>query len=171
MDRVRYKLTLYGSLAQTGIGHQTDTAIYRELTKEKTVIIWDDTRRLQHHSNGMLMQAHYDNDDKKILAEEIVFSVGGGSIEIHGMDKLVYVPIDYKDEMKVDNKKKVYFYAPLKNYHDFAVMCLEKRIMPHKLIYEFENREVIKALENEHKDIAKVANSGNWTKLPKNVRE
>lgn len=118
----------------------------------------------------MLMQAHYDNDDKTILAEEIVFSVGGGSIEIHGMDKLVYVPIDYKDEMKTDTgERKDYFYAPLKNYHDFAVMCLEKRIMPHKLIYEFENKEVIKALENEHKDIAKVANSGSWTKLPKNI--
>ena len=107
-----------------------------------------------------------------ILAEEIVFSVGGGSIEVYGMDKLVYVPIDYKDEVKTDaTKNKTYFYSPLKNYHDFAVMCLEKRMIPHKLIYDFENREVIKELEKDHKDIAKIANSGNWHKLPKNIKD
>lgn len=36
-------------------------------------------------------------DEKKILAETVVFSVGGGSIEIFGTEELIKVPITYKD--------------------------------------------------------------------------
>lgn len=63
----------------------------------------------------MHLQAFYKNDDKKILAEIVVFSVGGGSIEIFGTEELIKVPITYKDVVTLQDIKTLdYFYSPLK---------------------------------------------------------
>ena len=47
-DAASYRVTLFGSLAATGRGHQTDTAIESALAPAKTDILWkpDETRRV-----------------------------------------------------------------------------------------------------------------------------
>ena len=57
-DAERYRVTLYGSLALTGVGHGTDVAIQKMINRpDDTEIIWESTKSLPHHPNGMLFEA------------------------------------------------------------------------------------------------------------------
>ena len=57
-DAERYRVTLYGSLALTGVGHGTDVAIQKMIDRpDDTEIIWESTKSLPHHPNGMLFEA------------------------------------------------------------------------------------------------------------------
>ncbi len=77
-DASSYLVTLYGSLAATGKGHLTDTAIKEVFSAEKTVISWKPDITLPFHPNGMKFEARSENGD--IQGDWTVFSVGGGSI-------------------------------------------------------------------------------------------
>ena len=74
-----FEVTLYGSLAATGKGHQTDTAIIEVLSPAAPVeIIWRPAEFLPFHPNGMRFVA---KDDKgKTIDDWTVYSVGGGAI-------------------------------------------------------------------------------------------
>ena len=49
----RFEVTLYGSLAATGVGHMTDKAIFSILDENKTNLIWKPKTFLPYHPNGM----------------------------------------------------------------------------------------------------------------------
>lgn len=110
-----YKLEifLYGSLALTGLGHQTDKAIINEIKKEisnesknekesiknKTFsknlnyeIIWQKNETIPFHPNGIKFIA-YDKYNNKIM-ESIFYSIGGGDIVEEKDGKIV------KEEVK-----------------------------------------------------------------------
>ncbi len=72
-----FKVTLYGSLAATGKGHQTDVAIEKAFSPKNVEIIWNAEEELPLHPNGMLFEAFA--DDKKI-DEWTVYSIGGGDL-------------------------------------------------------------------------------------------
>ena len=73
-DAHLFDVTLYGSLAATGKGHMTDTAIIEVLSPIATVNIhWEPNIFLPYHPNGMKFTA--DGAD-----EWIVYSVGGGAL-------------------------------------------------------------------------------------------
>lgn len=72
-----FKVTLYGSLANTGKGHMTDWIIEKTIPK-KTQIIWKFDESLPLHPNGMLFES-FDNKGHKLNDWE-VYSIGGGSI-------------------------------------------------------------------------------------------
>ena len=75
----RFVVTLYGSLAATGKGHMTDTAIQEVLSEAAPVeIIWKPTVFLSFHPNGMKFVAYNGND--KPTEEWTVYSVGGGAL-------------------------------------------------------------------------------------------
>ena len=74
----RYEVTLYGSLAATGKGHLTDVAIYEELSKEKTVILWHPEIVLPRHPNALRLSAI--NENGKEIDEWTVYSIGGGAL-------------------------------------------------------------------------------------------
>lgn len=74
----KFTITLYGSLAATGIGHHTDKAILKELMPKEVQFIWKPEVFLEEHSNGMEIVA-YDKEDK-IIDSWRVFSVGGGDL-------------------------------------------------------------------------------------------
>jgi L-serine dehydratase len=76
-------VTLYGSLAATGKGHMTDTAILEVLGKERTKIIWEPDTFLPQHSNGMKFEA-FDPLGKK-MGEWTTFSIGGGDLSDTGV--------------------------------------------------------------------------------------
>ncbi|WP_047445740.1 L-serine ammonia-lyase [Alistipes sp. ZOR0009] len=77
-DAKRFKVTLYGSLAATGIGHHTDKAILKELMPKEVQFVWKPDVFLETHSNGMEITA-YDADGNEMDTWE-VFSVGGGDL-------------------------------------------------------------------------------------------
>lgn len=73
-----FRVTLYGSLAATGIGHGTDTVIKRVLAPNKVDIVWKPKKTLPVHPNAMLFEGL---EDGKVIADWTVYSVGGGSLK------------------------------------------------------------------------------------------
>lgn len=82
-DAKSYKAILYGSLAETGKGHQTDVAILDTLGHERCTVVFNTDRSIElPHENTMELYA-YDalgNETAKMR----VMSVGGGDIRIEG---------------------------------------------------------------------------------------
>ena len=74
----KFRITLYGSLALTGKGHGTDTAILKVINRPEDVeIIWKPDVTLERHPNGMLFEAL--QQDTVVDTWE-VYSVGGGAL-------------------------------------------------------------------------------------------
>ncbi|HNV72354.1 MAG TPA: serine dehydratase beta chain, partial [Candidatus Ozemobacteraceae bacterium] len=78
-EAASFTVTLYGSLAATGKGHFTDTAILSVLEPHaKTEIVWQPKVVLPRHPNGMNFKA-FDSAANE-LDSWTVFSVGGGAL-------------------------------------------------------------------------------------------
>lgn len=73
-----YEVTLYGSLAATGKGHQTDTSIMDAMKPINVAFLWKPEIELPRHPNAMTFKA-MDSKGKK-LDEWTVYSIGGGAI-------------------------------------------------------------------------------------------
>ena len=72
-----FRVTLYGSLAATGKGHLTDSAIISALEPLETEIIWKPDVFLSFHPNGMLFEALINGE---VVDEWTIFSIGGGDL-------------------------------------------------------------------------------------------
>lgn len=83
-DAKSYEVVLYGSLAATGKGHMTDTAIEDVFKKDGKLvkITWLPDIFLPYHPNAMKMRAF--SDGQEPLFEMTVYSTGGGAIHIEG---------------------------------------------------------------------------------------
>ena len=78
-DAKSFEVTLYGSLAAPGKGHQTDVAIIDVLQPLAPVeIIWKPSEFLPFHPNGMRFVAK--SGDGNTLDDWTVYSVGGGAL-------------------------------------------------------------------------------------------
>ena len=93
MEADKLHVTLYGSLAATGKGHLTDTAIIEAFDRGDVTIEWEPQTVLQVHPNGMKVAAV--NFDGDLYDKWTYYSVGGGDIIC--MDH----PIDAGDEAEV----------------------------------------------------------------------
>ncbi|MBR3768507.1 MAG: L-serine ammonia-lyase, iron-sulfur-dependent, subunit alpha [Clostridia bacterium] len=82
-DADKYVVTLYGSLAKTGIGHRTDYIIKKTLSEEKTEIIFDENKTDIPHPNTMQFKVFKEGS---IFNEFTVLSIGGGDIRFMGDD-------------------------------------------------------------------------------------
>ncbi len=76
-----FRVTLYGSLAKTGKGHLTDTAVAEALAPLPAEIIFDMETEELPHPNTMDLEAL---EGGKTLGRWRVYSVGGGKITIEG---------------------------------------------------------------------------------------
>ena len=77
-DAEAYRVTLYGSLAATGKGHLTDTAILSTLQPHApTQIVWRPDVVPAFHPNGMLFEALRDG---KTADSWTIYSIGGGAL-------------------------------------------------------------------------------------------
>lgn len=74
----RFRVSLYGSLAATGKGHFTDEAILRQLSADKTEIVWHPEVTPEFHTNRMLFEAL--DEQGCVVDTWSVYSVGGGSL-------------------------------------------------------------------------------------------
>lgn len=78
-DASRFQVTLYGSLAATGVGHLTDQAILEILEPHcLTEIIWKPSVFLPFHPNAMLFEAF--DAEGRVLESWTIYSIGGGSL-------------------------------------------------------------------------------------------
>lgn len=81
-DATKFRVTLYGSLAATGKGHLTDKTIIEALSPIQTEIEWRPDIVPDFHTNGMLFEAI--GQDDNILAKQMIYSIGGGSLSYGG---------------------------------------------------------------------------------------
>ena len=73
-----FRVTLYGSLAATGVGHGTDKVIETVIKPLDIEIIWKPEVELPIHPNGLLFEAM---EDGKCIDSWEVYSVGGGDLK------------------------------------------------------------------------------------------
>jgi len=72
-----FRVTLYGSLAATGKGHFTDTAIIQALSPKSVEIIWEPDIFHSFHPNGMMFEAIQAGE---IVDNWTIYSIGGGDL-------------------------------------------------------------------------------------------
>lgn len=78
-DAKKIEVVLYGSLAATGRGHMTDTAIKEVFGYDDRLnIIWQPSVFLPYHPNGMKFSAY--DEGGNLCGEWTVYSVGGGAL-------------------------------------------------------------------------------------------
>ncbi|MEA1996127.1 MAG: L-serine ammonia-lyase [Gemmatimonadota bacterium] len=74
----KYRVTLYGSLASTGLGHLTDAAIKEVLQESLCEFIWHEDAENLLHPNGILLEGFGANGEP--VGKWLVFSTGGGEL-------------------------------------------------------------------------------------------
>lgn len=119
----RFEVTLYGSLAATGIGHMTDKAIFSILDENKTDLIWKPKTFLPYHPNGMKFKSF--NMDDECTGEWVVYSIGGGALAEEGAS-----PIKYED---------IY---PLNSATDILSWCMSTGKSYWEYVEEYEGKEI-----------------------------
>ena len=82
-DADSYKVILYGSLALTGKGHQTDVAILKNMGDRNVEVVFDTETAAEDipHVNTMEFIAYKNGE---VALRKRIFSVGGGDIRIEG---------------------------------------------------------------------------------------
>lgn len=86
-NAVSYRVTLYGSLAATGIGHLTDQILFESFAPKKLGIIWQPEIELPLHPNGLEFEALGPHGQTLRLWR--VYSVGGGALMEEGETEAV----------------------------------------------------------------------------------
>lgn len=95
----KYEVTLFGSLAATGKGHLTDTAIMDVLQPiAPTEIIWRPETVLPFHTNGMNFKS-FDASGKE-TASWTAYSIGGGDIVEEGQERQPAQRLYHKTRIK-----------------------------------------------------------------------
>ncbi len=110
-EAISFRVNLYGSLAATGKGHFTDTAITDALSPRPVEFKWFSELELPLHTNGMKFEAL---DANGITTDSwIVYSIGGGKIIDETTDlyeKQIYEHNNITDIMAlVDKQGKTYW--------------------------------------------------------------
>ncbi|MDR1781815.1 MAG: L-serine ammonia-lyase, iron-sulfur-dependent, subunit alpha [Bacilli bacterium] len=123
-DAAKIEVTLHGSLSLTGKGHLTDWIILQTIKDIPTEIFWDDTE-LPKHPNGMIFRAF--DKEHNMKGEWIVYSVGGGTIVIEGMDSGGSLPDIY----------------PLNTLDDIVAYCRENKLTYLDYVKEIEGEDII----------------------------
>ena len=90
-DAERYEVTLYGSLALTGVGHGTDRVLSEVLSPTPTEIIFSDKDPDDLKHPNTLDFAAYKGEEK--IASMRVESIGGGDIVIEGRGDRAVLPL------------------------------------------------------------------------------
>ena len=119
-DADRFEVVLYGSLAFTGAGHGTERAIKTVI--ENCDVYFDKEKSDLPHPNTMLFKAIKDD---KMIGENTILSIGGGSIVIEGEDS--------------SDEKEIY---PQKNFTEIIEECKKQNISLVDFIYQNEEEDL-----------------------------
>lgn len=77
-DAFSYEADLFGSLAATGKGHLTDSAIREVMAGRNIEILWYPDIEKPFHPNAVTFKAK--NEDGGIISEKTYYSIGGGQV-------------------------------------------------------------------------------------------
>ena len=141
-DADKFVVTLYGSLALTGKGHNTDVVIKKTLAPFNCEVIFDTTTPCPVHPNTMDIEAVKGG---KVLAKTRFYSIGGGTIRIEG---------EPDSNTGIDNT--VY---PLSTFDEITAYCNEKGIRLWQYTLECEGEEIFDYLEKV------------WNQMKASIRE
>lgn len=117
----KISVTLYGSLALTGKGHLTDYIIKQTLAPIECVFKFK-ADALPYHPNGMMFTVY---EEEKKVDEITAYSVGGGKIEMPGVEN--------------EANQEVY---PQKNMTEIIQYIEDHNISFYDYILEFEDEEI-----------------------------
>ena len=120
-DADEYKVVLFGSLAKTGAGHLTDTALMRVFQGRKLDIEFDKSTPTDYHPNTMDFYAVKGGKTKKTR----FYSIGGGEIIAEGES--------------ASEHSEVY---SLNSFTDISAYCREKEIRLWQYVEEQEGAEI-----------------------------
>lgn len=137
-DAESITVTLYGSLAKTGVGHRTDYIIKKTLSPIKNSIAFDEETTDIPHPNTMKFSVDVHGTVKEIT----VISIGGGEIRIIG-----------------EEAKKSRIIYPLCSFSEIAAYCRQKDMRLSDYVFECEGNglrsylgEVWEAMKNSIKE-------------------
>ncbi|KAB2871660.1 MAG: L-serine ammonia-lyase [Bacteroidales bacterium] len=117
-----FKVSLYGSLALTGKGHHTDSAIRKSFLPKSVEIVWRPEESLALHPNGMIFEAISDDKETSDIWE--VYSIGGG---------------DLKDKTGILNSHSVY---ELDKMTDILAWCKREGKALWEFVEDNEGKEI-----------------------------
>ena len=120
-DADKFEVYLYGSLAFTGKGHLTDKIIEDVLLPTQTNIIFDMETKCEKHPNTMDLVAFKAG---KEISRKRIYSVGGGTIEIEGEEKV--------------NAPEIY---TLKTFDEIKEYCIKNNKTLVDFVYETEDKD------------------------------
>ncbi len=123
-----FECELFGSLAATGIGHRTDSALKKQFEPLPVKIIWNMEKSLPVHPNGMRFKAYCLGRQTDVWE---VYSIGGGDL----MDP----------EGRIKSKKDVYPYSRLSDILDY---CEKNGRSLWEFVVENEGAEIFDYLED-----------------------
>lgn len=136
-----FRVTLYGSLAATGKGHLTDTAIRSVLEPISPVeIIWKPDIVLPYHTNGMLFEAIKDG---ATVDEWTIYSVGGGSIA--------------SPDMPLETQRKIY---PISTAEEILAWCDKEGKTLWEFVQDYEDADIWEYLEKIWKSMMQTIDNG-----------
>lgn len=136
----KIRVTLYGSLALTGKGHGTDTAIMKVVPRpEDTEIIWKPDITLPKHPNGMVFEAI---SQGQTVDSWTVYSIGGGALW---------------DEIGTFDRGDVY---PTTSMSEVIRWCLDEGCTFVDYVTKYEGEEIFTYLEEVWKQMQETLEKG-----------
>ena len=136
-----FRVTLHGSLAATGKGHLTDTAIRAVLEPVAPVeIVWKPEVVLPFHTNGMLFEALKDG---AVTDEWTIYSVGGGSIA--------------SPDMPLETQRKIY---PITTAEEILEWCDREGKTLWEFVQDFEDADIWEYLEKIWQSMMQTIDNG-----------
>lgn len=119
-----YRITLYGSLAATGVGHLTDRAVLSvfEQANKNVELMWRNDIFLEIHPNALKIEALKNGE---AIKEETFYSIGGGKI--------------ITKDRSFDEVEVVY---PFNNMHEILKYCNTNGKQMWELVFEFEKPDI-----------------------------
>lgn len=133
-----YEMYVYESLALTGVGHLLDYIVEKTFGDIPHKVIFDMETKCKH-PNTMIFKVHINGK----IEELTIYSVGGGLIDVEGVEDEGYVDI-----------------YPHKNFEEVKTYCSNNNISLVDYIYEFENKDILEHMEKVYSTMKKMVEDG-----------
>ncbi len=121
-DADEYRVTLFGSLAKTGKGHMTDSAILEAFGEKKCEVIFDYDSSTEYHPNTLDISAIKNGE---IALTRRFYSIGGGEVVIDGEHRAEH--------------EEIY---PLNSFTEIAAFCEEHDMRLWEYVEMIEGKEI-----------------------------
>ena len=126
-DAKSFKVTLFGSLSKTGVGHMTDHAVLDTLGRERTEITFDTLTKTETHPNTLDITSVFEDGS---AVTERYFSIGGGEVIKEGEAPSIALEV-----------------YPLNTFTEISEYCRKKDMRLYDYAEECEGKEIWEYLD------------------------